>query len=105
MLGFYQRCISMRKAYPALRDGDFKVLYAQDDVIGYLRSKGEEKLLVVLNRSRQTRHVDIDVQGLLPDGGVLQHVLANGELVVQGGFVRDMVLEPVSGIVLGFTGF
>jgi neopullulanase len=99
MLGFYQRCISMRKAYPALRDGDFKVLYAQDDVRGYLRSKGEEKLLVVLNRSRETRHVDINVQGLLPDGGVLQHVLANGELVVRDGYVRAVVLAPVGGIV------
>jgi glycosidase len=100
MLGFYQRCISMRKAYPALRDGDFKVLYAQDDVIGYLRSKGAEKLLVVLNRSRQTRHVDIDVKGLLPEGAVLQHVLANGEMVVRDGYVRDVVLGPVSGVVV-----
>jgi hypothetical protein len=54
---------------------------------------------VVLNRSRETRHVDINVQGLLPDGGVLQHVLANGELVVRDGYVRDVVLAPVGGIV------
>jgi len=101
MLGFYQRCIAMRKAHPALRDGDFKVCYAQDDVLAYVRSKGEEKLLVVLNRSRETRHVDIDVQGLLPEGGVLRHVLANGEMVVKDGYVRDVVLEPVGGIVLG----
>jgi glycosidase len=100
MLGFYQRCISMRKAYPALRDGDFKVLYAQDQVLGYLRSKGEEKLLVVINRSRETRHIDVDVSGVLPEGGVLQHVLANGELLVQGGFVRELVLAPVSGVVM-----
>jgi hypothetical protein len=69
-------------------------------MMGYLRSRGEEKLLVVLNRSRETRHVDIDVQGLLPEGGVLQHVLANGELVVKDGFVRDLVLAPVSGVVM-----
>jgi neopullulanase len=100
MLGFYQRCISMRKAYPALRDGGFKVLYAQNEVLAYLRNNDEEKLLVVLNRSDETRHVDIDVQGSLPEGGVLQHVLAKGEMVVQGGFVRDLIIAPISGVVL-----
>lgn len=99
MLGFYQRCISMRKAHPALRDGEFKVLYAQDDVMAYMRSKGEENLLVVLNRSRETRHVDIDGKGYLPDG-VWQHVLASGELVVQGGVMHGLELEPVGGVVL-----
>jgi neopullulanase len=100
MLGFYQRCISMRNTYPALRDGEFKVLYAQDQVLGYLRSKGEEKLLVVINRSRETRHIDVDVSGILPEGSILQHVLANGEIVIQGGFIRDLVIDPVSGVVM-----
>ena len=100
MLGFYQRCISMRNTYPALRDGEFKVLYAQDQVLVYLRSKGEEKLLVVINRSRETRHIDVDVSDVLPEGSVLQHVLANGEHVIQGGFIRGLVVDPVSGVVM-----
>jgi len=102
MLGFYQRCISMRKAYPVLRDGDFKVLYALDQVMVYLRSsnKGDEQLLVAINRSNETRHVDVDLQGLVKDGSALQHVLANGEMVMQGGYVRDLVIAPVSGVVL-----
>jgi neopullulanase len=102
MLGFYQRCISMRKAYPVLRDGDFKVLYALDQVMVYLRSsnKGDEQLLVAINRSNETRHVDVDLKGLVMDGSALQHVLANGEMVMQGGYVRDLVIAPVSGVVL-----
>jgi hypothetical protein len=83
-----------------LRDGDFKVLYALDQVMVYLRSKDEEQLLVAINRSNETRHVDVDLQGLVKDGSVLQHVLANGEMVVQGGFLRDLVIAPVSGVVL-----
>lgn len=101
MLGFYQRAISMRKTYRALRDGAFQVLLAENDVLAYLRSIDEEKLLVVLNRSEETRHVDIDLQGLLPEGSVLRHVLANGEVAMDGGYVRDLVVAPVSGVVMG----
>jgi glycosidase len=99
MLDFYKRCIQMRKEHPALRDGEFKVLLAEHDVLAYLRSKGEEKMLVVLNRSEYTRHVDIDLQGLVGDG-VLRDVLESGEFVVQGGYVRELVIHPVSGMVL-----
>jgi len=104
MLAFYQRCIRMRKEHPALQDGEFKVLLAENDVLVYLRSKGEEKLLVVINRSEQTRHVDIDLQGMLGDGSLLRHVLANGEVVMKGGFVRDLVVAPISGVVLKHDG-
>jgi len=91
----------MRKTYRALRDGAFQVLLAENDVLAYLRSNEEEKLLVVLNRSEETRHVDIDLQGLLPEGSVLRHVLANGEVAMDGGYVRDLVVAPVSGVVMG----
>ena len=100
MLGFYQGCISLRKAHPALRDGEFKVLYAQGDVLGFLRSKGEEKVLVVLNRSREIQHVDIDMQGMVPDGAVLRDLLASGEVVEKEGFLKDLILAPLSGMVL-----
>ena len=100
MLAFYKDCIRMRKDYPALQDGEFKVLLAENDVLAYLRSKGEQKLLVVLNRSGQTRHVDVDLQGSIPDGSLLRHLLKNGEVTVQEGFVRDLVLAPISGVVL-----
>lgn len=99
MLDFYKRCIQMRKEHRALRDGEFKVLLAEHDVLAYLRSKDEEKILVVLNRSEYTRHVDINLQGLVGDG-VLRDVLESGEVVVQGGYVRELVIHPVSGMVL-----
>ncbi len=100
MLGFYQRCIWMRKEHPALQDGDFKVLLAENDVLTYLRSKGDQRLLVVINRSEETRRVDIDLQGLIPDDSLLKHVLKKDEIVMRGGFVRDLVIAPISGVVL-----
>jgi glycosidase len=103
MLGFYKDCIRMRKEHPALWDGEFKVLLAENDVLAYLRSKGEEKLLVVINRSEQTRHVDIDLQGLVGDG-VLHNVLSSGEVLLKNGFVRDLALAPISGVVLKHDG-
>jgi alpha-glucosidase len=50
MLSLYRRLIWYRKGSPALRGGDYRSLPGTpDDVYAYLRSAGEERLLVALN--------------------------------------------------------
>lgn len=46
---YFKRCIALRKRYRALRDGAFKVLFARDKVIVYLRTWGDQKVIVALN--------------------------------------------------------
>jgi glycosidase len=44
--------IALRKREPALRRGDFTELLARDAVYAFLRTSGEDRILVVLNGSR-----------------------------------------------------
>ncbi len=59
LLHDFQRLISLRKSYHALRRGTFRFLSAKDDVIAYVREMAEESVLVAINISKATRVVDV----------------------------------------------
>ena len=68
-----QALIALRKREPALRRGDFAEVLARDAVYAFLRSFGEDRILIVLNgsdRPQRVRHADrrSAVEGL-PAGG------------------------------------
>jgi glycosidase len=47
---YYQRLIQLRKTYSVFRDGDFKLLYSENqEIFSYIRENKDEKLLVVCN--------------------------------------------------------
>lgn len=99
ILGFTQKCISIRKAHPALRTGEFKTLYAMDDVLVYVRTLENDQVLVALNRSDQTRQPQIDVSNVLPDGCFLKHELISETTPVLDGKISSISLAPFSGVV------
>jgi cyclomaltodextrinase len=51
--------ITLRKAHPVLRTGEYKKLYAEHGVIVFERSDAREKLIVAINASESTRQVEI----------------------------------------------
>jgi cyclomaltodextrinase / maltogenic alpha-amylase / neopullulanase len=53
--------IKLRTAHPALRYGDFLTLQADTTVYAYLRSDMNERLLVVLNKSAQPAHPQLQL--------------------------------------------
>ena len=50
LLALYQRLAALRKATPALRHGGCEVLYAEGDVVVFLRVLGAERVMVAINR-------------------------------------------------------
>lgn len=60
IFAFYQKLIAMRKAHPAILDGDLK-FYLQDhpDVLMYTRSCARQTMLVIANKSDNTVSVKI----------------------------------------------
>ncbi len=100
ILGFYQKCISLRHAHPALRSGSFTTVYARDDVMVYVRRLEQDQVLVAFNRSDQTRHLNVSVADIFADGSVLKHELSNGVLAVRDGMVQELTLAPFSGVVM-----
>jgi fibronectin type 3 domain-containing protein len=106
MLAHYQALSALRRGYPALAGGDFRVLLADDteDVVAYGRKTGSGAALVAVNESDQTVAVDIPVAGYLPEGTTLGAALgvgnpSGGSFSVSGGKVA-VGLSPMSALVL-----
>jgi alpha-glucosidase len=58
MLSLCHRLIELRRGSPALEVGDFAPVAAQGDVLAYLRSRDEERFLVMLNLGSGRHPVD-----------------------------------------------
>nr|HID15134.1 alpha-amylase [Anaerolineae bacterium] len=97
---FVKQCIALRKAYPALRRGDYISLYAEGKVYAYLRRLDDDRLVVVLNNDASTYRLDIPVSAHLPDGTRLRDLIGGGEASVVAGRLTGLTLPPRSGAVL-----
>ncbi|MDB5349413.1 MAG: glycosidase [Planctomycetota bacterium] len=104
LLHEFQRLIALRKAFPALRRGSYRSLLAENDVHVHLRQLGSESVIVALNVADTTRRIDVPVQGLVPDGEVLEEVRAKDVVRVDGGYLRDLSLAPRSGRIFATSG-
>lgn len=97
---FFQKVIALRHAHRCLRDGDFKILLAVDEVCIFLRQYAGESAIVALNLSNATLNLDLDVTRLLADGSVLRNKLNTGEATVQNGHLTGFALAPMNGAIL-----
>ncbi|GIV84254.1 MAG: alpha-amylase [Candidatus Roseilinea sp.] len=98
---YFKQCIALRRRYRALRDGGFKVLFAEGKVIAYLRARGDEKLIVALNSGPVAATMNIVVRDVLPEGAELRGEL--GERVsytVTDGVLRNVSIPKRKGVVL-----
>ncbi len=62
-LSKYERLFSVRKQYAALTEGDLIWINNSEpeSVLSFLRKKGEEEILVILNLSNRDTHVTVDL--------------------------------------------
>lgn len=102
LLGWFKSAIQLRKKYVALRTGDFRVLYAEDDVLAYARVLDDERLIVVLNSGMNDALLDVRVaQSLqLMDGTPVREVFGGqARKFVTGGMISNMKVAGRSGVV------
>ncbi len=105
MFQHYQALAKLRRDYPALVDGDLRVLLADDaaGTVAYGRRTASQAALVVLNRSSQPRTVTIPVADYTPNDTVFSTVYggaaAASTVTVAGGNV-SVTLSAMSGLVL-----
>lgn len=50
LLALYSRMAALRRRLPALRSGGCQVIYAEDNVMVFLRVLGQRRVLVAINR-------------------------------------------------------
>jgi cyclomaltodextrinase len=116
LLAYVKRCIALRKAHPALRRGEYKSLFARDDIYALgrrlrpedtsaeLRTGPEglaaETLVGVFNVGARPWGLDVPVQGYLQDGAMLQGVWGEGTATVQDGRLAGLSVPARTGLVL-----
>jgi alpha-glucosidase len=94
---FYQTLIRLRRTSPALIDGGFQVLLAEDNVLAYLRETEDDRLIVIGNRGPgEYAPAGLPVrQGAIPDGTVFRELLTGRISTVQDGKL------PIPGLPAG----
>ncbi|TAJ98873.1 MAG: alpha-amylase [Chloroflexota bacterium] len=108
MFAHYQALAALRASVPALTEGDFRALLADDaaDVAAYGRLAGSSAAIVILNRSAGPQEVHVPLGGYLRDGvafhagypaGGPSATTAGGELVVTVPALSGLVLVANNG--------
>ena len=95
LLAHYRSLAEMREENAALRDGDFRVLLADDgeESLAYGRKTTRQAAVVAINRGGVERTLEIPVGGYLPDGTAFDGA------TVAGGVLR-VTVGPLAGRVL-----
>ena len=64
LLKTHQELIAIRHAYPCLRTGEYKVLFAEGEVYVFARILDEQELIVGINVSTTDAKVNVDISNL-----------------------------------------
>lgn len=97
LLNLHKALISIRNAYTMLKTGSIKFLHGEHNLISYGRFNDEEKLVITLNNSHETKTVRIPVWELgIKNTDVCQQILETNE---EGYNTDDKMYTVVKGKV------
>lgn len=89
---YYKGLLAMRKQHPVLAKGDLTNLDGDQQVLRFIRSNGDERLLCVFNLSNQSNEVDTNEAGsLIAEHSLFSSTLSGQTLTLpawSAGFVR-----------------
>jgi glycosidase len=60
VLEHFQKLTALRRAHPALRYGSWRTLLRENDCLAFVRAYFDDRVLVILNRSKSARDVSLD---------------------------------------------
>jgi glycosidase len=94
--------ISIRKARPSMRRGDYARLMVDDASGAYVfaRTLGDEKTLIAMNTSSERRNLQIPTPTLWRDGQTVRNLLDGRPFTPAEGRL-EVTLEPLSAIYVG----
>ena len=87
-----------------MRDGSFRVVYAEGKCVAYLREWGDEKLIVALNSGTSAVAINIVTRDILRDGAILDVVLGKPvQYALRGDQLEGLTVPKRAGVVLKVT--
>jgi alpha-amylase len=91
--------IALRNREPALRRGEFAEVLARDPIYAFVRTLGDDRILVALNRSDRPMDVSAPIGGRpWAESGLTD--LLDGEVVKPAGVAAPIKLEPFGARIL-----
>ena len=100
---FYQSAIALRKNYPALQTGDYRLVHAQDRTVVYQRSLAGQSVLVAFNAGMNPAWIEIPAHSLQPYAAETFHNIWAGasanQLQMQGNSLH-LELVAQSALIL-----
>jgi glycosidase len=102
LLSHYKQLASLRREIPALVDGDFQVLSANDtaETVAFGRKTASQAALVVVNRGGSPQTVHVPVGAFVPDGTSFTVRFGTGPAVQASAGAVDVTVGPLSGVLL-----
>jgi glycosidase len=100
ILKTHRELIALRHAYPCLRTGDYKVLYAQGELYIFARVLGTEELIVAVNAGTASAKGNVDAASLSTQPNKLLYGAAEVEWSVEAKHLT-LSVPPRTGCILG----
>ncbi len=89
LLEYAKACIALRKAHDALRRGEYQRIYADGEVMAFMRSDDKEKIIVAFNVSNEEKIIELPFEK--------KPRVLFGKPAIQG---NSVAISPRSGAVL-----
>jgi glycosidase len=101
LFDWYKKLISIRKDNPVLALGDinFFLIDDENEILGYERAFGDDKIIVILNNQNKITDCKLDLNKLLPGENTLQELIEGKEFKSTNGII-ELSLEPYQIMIL-----
>jgi glycosidase len=98
---WYKKLITVRNENEVLALGDLNFFLIDDanNILGYERTMGNDKIFIVLNNQDKPIEYKLSLDELLPDGVTLEELITDKEYQNNNGVI-DLVLDPYQIIIL-----
>lgn len=104
LLSYHRQLIALRHAYPALRIGTYRVLYAQESTYVFARTLDEEELVIAVNISTSSVNVSLNLADLELKVCPMRQLVGKAQLERKQedrAVYLAISLPPRSGCILG----
>jgi len=92
--------VHLRNEKSALRTGKYKVIYAQDGVIAFIRKDETETILVIQNANEKPQSINLDCTTYFKPTTILKSQLSDQTFVVTENGLEDLKINCLSSLIL-----
>jgi cyclomaltodextrinase / maltogenic alpha-amylase / neopullulanase len=98
---WYKKMISIRNENPVLSLGDliFFLIDNEDEILGYERTLGDDKMIIILNNKKESSDYKLNLNQSLPDAKSFEDMIDGSEYNITNGII-NLSLKPYQILIL-----